>query len=173
MDINHRGDKTSEKAKNYALYLLSCRPRTRKEIKDKITQKGFSLDIVETVINFLTEYNLINDETYARQWVDHRCRVKPTGRKRLFIEMLQKGISEDIIDNILFEISQEDEFNMALAIAEKKYRNHSTPQGMQKIKGFLYRRGFSTDTIGEVCAFLKGLNLDSESKNLYNINGRN
>ncbi|MHB8171629.1 MAG: regulatory protein RecX [Thermincolia bacterium] len=166
MNTELQAEKTFTKAKNYALYLISYRPRTRQEIVEKLTKKGFSSENIEAVLDFLAEYNFINDQSYASQWVNHRCRAKPMGRKRLFMEMCQKGLGEEVIDTALSQISREEEFNMALTIAEKKYLRQTTPQGLERVKGFLYRRGFSSEVIGMVSGVLKRLNLDSDAKNL-------
>jgi len=149
------------KAKNYALNLLSYRPRSCHEIEAKLKQRDYQQEIIQAVMEFLREYNFINDMDFAKRWVNQRCCSKPMGRRRLKQELYQKGIEQEVVDQAIHDYSPEDEFTMALALGEKRFNRKPTLQGLEKVKGFLLRRGFSHQIINGVCNVLSRHNLDS------------
>lgn len=48
--------------------------KTEKELRDKLTEKGFEEDTIKRAIEFLKEYNLLNDEKYAEMYIKDRLR---------------------------------------------------------------------------------------------------
>lgn len=135
-------------AKNYALNYLSFRPRTVKEITIKLRDKGFDTEIITSVIRFLSEYKLVDDEAFASMWIRNRTKLKPTGKYRIKNELFQKGLSKEIIDRSLSELLPEDEEQMAEVLVEKKLKR----SGMcyKKLEAFLIRRGFNSGIIRRV-----------------------
>jgi len=162
--MNHQ--ETLQKAKNFALNLLSYRPRSIREMTARLQQRGFEGDVIEAVIGFLVEYDFINDEVYAKNWVQCRCKAKPMGKARLRMEMQQKGLNRGTIDRALALLAPDEEYNMALSLAEKKIQRQPTSRNMEKIKTFLYRRGFAPELILRIIKELECQNLDSDRKNL-------
>ena len=139
-----------EKAKNYALNLLSYRIRSEAELSNRLRKAGYEADIIEEAIAFLKEYKYINDRDFAGRWVNDRLTMKPVGRKRLRWELQQKGIAGELIDQAVNIIDENDEYDMALELVRKKYvkdKNYTST----KIASFLQRRGFSTSVIITIC----------------------
>lgn len=130
-----------QKAKDDALRYISYRPRTVREVNIKLADKGYDHQVIALVISFLQEYAFLNDEEFARFWIREREKVKPCGTRRIYCELMQKGVEKGIIESCLNQISPEHEEETAAALMEKKCRN--TPFNYNKIKGFLLRRGFS------------------------------
>jgi len=92
-----------EKYLNLAYYYLSIRSRSEKEMRDYLSKKKASEEIVEKIIASLKEHKFLNDETFARSFVLNRARLKPKGKALLKIELRQKGIADDIIQTVLSE----------------------------------------------------------------------
>jgi len=153
MDVN--------KARNYALRLLELRGRSVKDIRDKLKAKTVSPQDSDLVIEYLLSLGLLDDEKFARDWIDSRRRLKPMGPARMRAELIKKGIARDIIDQTLAEfVKDADLESLALPLAERKMRSW---RGLEREKiigrmtGFLGRRGFSSQTINNVLKkILKG-----------------
>jgi regulatory protein len=137
-----------EKYLNNSYHFLSIRSRSEKEMRDYLTKKSASGEIIEAVILHLKEHNFLNDETFARSFVLSRARLNPKGKVLLKIELRQKGISDDIIQNVLAEVQEEipDELAQAKSLIAKRMdrlKGASKNEIYSKVGGFLSRRGFS------------------------------
>lgn len=147
--------------KFYALCLrfLSFRPRSEKEIRDYLARRNAEPVIVSQVVTKLKEQSFLNDEEFARIWVESRNRSKPRSQKLLRFELKQKGIDLEIIDQLLtsdpsapFRAGQRQLTDLELAkkIIDKKIsklKNLGKQEVYKKIGGLLSRRGFNWDTI--------------------------
>ena len=143
----------SGKATAYAYRLSSLRPRSEKELKDRLFRKGFGRATVLEVIALLKEKRIIDDLKFANLWVESRMRANPKGVMLLRKELREKGIEGAIIEKVLSERGEVDEEGLAQELAAQKLGSmKGLPE--EKVKrrlfGFLARRGFSFDTIGGV-----------------------
>jgi regulatory protein len=146
-------------AKEIAYRFLSYKPRTLKEVSDKLKAKGFQSDLVSKVVEELKNYGFINDLEYARNFVLNRSRSKTLGELALRRELLSKGISSEIVDEVLSERENLiDEFEIALDLAQGKLkqikslkkRKKGRDEYKRRIYEFLLRRGFKFETINRV-----------------------
>ena len=96
-----------DKCKNYAINLVSKKMYTKKEITDKMRQKGFSSTAISEVISLLEEYAYIDDNVYANLYV--REYLKKYGSKKLAYNLKIKGISDDIIKEVLIDFDNKNE----------------------------------------------------------------
>ncbi|MEW6685752.1 MAG: RecX family transcriptional regulator [Candidatus Edwardsbacteria bacterium] len=147
-------EEEKRKAREYALNLLSIRPRTKKELEQRLKRKEFETEIISKVISRLEEVGLIDDEKFARLWTESRLASKPMGPNRLKEELWQKGISPEIIEESLKEFTNKDEqIGIAKELVKRKTRQYVSlsPEVMKRrLMGFLSRRGFSYEIIKEV-----------------------
>ncbi len=138
-----------EKAMRY----LGPRARTEKELRTYLLGKGFGADVTEQTMQKLQGYGYIDDKAFAESYIEgHRSRY---GEKRLAIELRQKGVSAQIIQEALEELDQSED---ATAAARKYLRTHAPNRF--KLRGYLYGKGFSasaieaaTDTLSEEGVF--------------------
>jgi len=146
-------------AKEIAYRFISYKPRTLKEVSDKLKAKGFQSDLVSKVVEELKNYGFINDLEYARNFVLNKSRSKTLGELALRRELLSKGISSEIIDEVLSERENLiDEFEIALDLAQGKLkqvkslkkRKKGRDEYKRRIYEFLLRRGFKFETINRV-----------------------
>ena len=154
-----------QKLKKYALKLLSFRPRTKKEISERLRQycnkKNISLKIADQVINYLIEKSFINDEDFTKWWIDQRHSFRPKGISVIKKELLNKGVEIEVIEKELsaYKENPKSEYDLALKLIEKKINVRmklSTRDKRIKISNLLARRGFSWDIIYQVIdTFLK------------------
>ena len=142
------------KAKDYAFNLLTYRPRSCWEIRDKLKRKHYPGQVGEEVIRQLQELSLLDDHQFARSWAESRLLNKPRGQRLLEQELRQKGIDEKIIEEVsqaTFDKHSEEE--LALALAGKRLKSYPKLDKLtrkRRLSGYLGRRGFSSETISYV-----------------------
>jgi regulatory protein len=134
-----------------ALHYLSYRPRSSAEVRQNLTKRGVSESLAEETVNRLSSAGLVNDETFARAWVENRNTFRPRGQSALRMELRRKGLNDETIQSVLDE--QVDEETLAFEAARKYARRLAGlewAEFRQKLGGFLARRGFSYTTLAPV-----------------------
>lgn len=144
-------DKLLKRAKNSAYRYLTIRPRSRRELADKLRDREFSDHIVDAVLEHVTRLGYLDDGKFAAQWAAGRIRGRGFGRRRLEQELRTKGISRDIIKVTLDTLFEEaPEAKTARKEAEKKLRTLTRFEPevrRRRLAGFLERKGFSSEII--------------------------
>ena len=147
-----------QRALQFALHLLSIRARSHQEIAGRLQRKGFEAEVVAQVLQELTARRLLDDETFARGWVQARLLHRHLGRRRLAEELREKGVSEEIARTILQEAFQEvSEEEVARQAAEKRFRVLAHLSGgviRRRLAGYLLRRGFPREVVERVVNLL-------------------
>ncbi len=143
-----------EKALNYALRLLSIKPRSAGELKEKLIKKGFTESSSDKVLNKVEKLGYINDEEFARLWVEERVRLKNYGKIRIKNELVAKKIDRETIEKALSSYDEEAEEERARTAAEKKLgtlkeKNYLTKK--RQLSQFLFGRGFEYGTVSKIC----------------------
>lgn len=138
-----------EKYYTFALRFLSYRPRSVKEVRDRLEKKKASPEVIEKVIRSLLSSKFLDDAQFARSWVESRLRSRPKALSILKQELIQKGIQREIIEDILPDrcVTDNESIKKLVEKAERKYRNLDPKEQKQKIAAYLGRRGYSWDTI--------------------------
>lgn len=130
------------------LNLLSFRLRSEWELRDYLRRKDCPPEISERILNKLSINGYVNDEQFAKRWVENRRLLKSTSRRRLSQELRQKRISNDIIDKILAEDKEDtDEQEVLRQLVDKKRARY--PDQL-KLMQYLARQGYSYDDIKTV-----------------------
>ncbi len=125
-----------------ALRYLGFRPRSESEMVSYLAGKGYPEEVSAQVIARLRERGYVDDEAFARFWVDNRTRFRPRSRRALRYELRQKGVDSPTIDEA---VEEQDEDAAAWAAAESKITRWSDlprEEFDKKLIGFLARRGF-------------------------------
>lgn len=142
------------RAKSYALRYLTRRMRSEQEIESKLKEKGFPPETVTETVRFLAEYNLIDDEEFARMFVNDQLLRRPVGRRRLDAELRRKGIGKESADRLLeARLTDDEELKNAMAAAEKKapnIRKADPRKWEQSMANFLAGRGFGWGVVAKV-----------------------
>lgn len=139
-----------EGAYQRAINFLSYRIRSEKEIRQNLLKHEVPEGIIELVLDRLRGASLVNDREFASSWVENRIRFKPRGKRALISELIQKGISREIIEEVLLEIDEEE---LAYACARSKIPKFSgldEKTFYKKLSSLLTRRGFPYHIIKDV-----------------------
>jgi len=140
-----------EEAYQKSLKLLSFRPRSKNEIRSRLKQYGFQTSQIEAVVDLLTSKGYLNDQQFARDWIENRSTFRPRGKRLLRLELMEKHIDEQTIQDAL-EDFPEDEQLIQKAVREylPRLKGLDKKNFKKKLFGFLYRRGFSYEDINLV-----------------------
>lgn len=155
----------SQFGKLYGRVLEYClmRPHSRKEVRNYLYRKtlttrykskrtgeilerpGYGQNVTDRVFNRLVEKGYIDDEKFARFWVENRNLNKGASRRKLQAELAAKGVDRTIVDRLLGESDRNDIDELQKVIAKKraKYADET------KLIQYLARLGFGYDDIKE------------------------
>ncbi|MBR3332542.1 RecX family transcriptional regulator [Candidatus Saccharibacteria bacterium] len=134
--------RASEFGKLYqrALEWTLTRPHSEREVRDylrrKIYEKKVDKEYVDKILDKLKEKKYVNDEAFATYYVENRFVRRGISRKRLYMELMQKGVAQDIIEEALNARNDEDEILKIIAKKRAKYDDVGLIQ-------YLCRQGFS------------------------------
>ena len=138
-----------------AVRYLGPRPRSIAEIRRHLRTKRFDDPAQDKAIDALRAQGYIDDEAFARYWVDQRARFRPKGDRALVSELMTKGVARETIDVILGEADPDAELKRARRVIGRSLARWLTldePQRKRKIHQHLAARGFSYDVIEDVMA---------------------
>lgn len=153
----------SQFGKLYARALEYClmRPHSAREVRDYLWRKtrttkyksrktgeikereGVAPELVDRVYDKLVDKRYIDDEAFARYWVENRNLTKGASRRKLEAELRAKGVAQDTISAHLSETARSDEDELKKVIAKKRSKYTDDQKFMQ----YLARQGFSYDDI--------------------------
>jgi len=142
-----------EEALKRALRYLGYRARTEEQVRIKLTQLGFPQTTVEATLERLRSLNLLNDETFARDWAMTRATNHGYGLQRIARELRQKGISESLMVPILQEtFAERGEREQAKALVQKRFAGKDLKDNkvLRRVIAFLQRRGYRDSDIVEL-----------------------
>lgn len=125
--------------------LLSVRARSERELADRLTEAGFSEEVVGQALTRLVELGLVDDLDFARQWVADRSARKKLGPRALSAELASKGITREVIDQALADEGPDEEALAVEAAAAQVCKVARFPLAQQagKLQQMLLRKGFS------------------------------
>jgi regulatory protein len=147
-----KADDGREVAYQQALRLLSYRARSQAELQQNLRKRGTPEDVIEGVIQRLSQAGLMNDQQFAQNWIDNRSEFRPRSRRALGYELKQRGVDPETIETTLSGV---DDQALAYEAAQKKARRYQDLDRQafrQKMIAFLGRRGFSYEVIAPVVA---------------------
>ena len=86
-----------------AARFLEPRARSVAEVRRRLTGAGYKPELVDGVIERLLEFGMLDDEAFARAWVESRDRARPRGERAIRQELGLKGVDRSTIDLVLAE----------------------------------------------------------------------
>lgn len=136
-----------------AVRFLNFKLRTKKEMKQYLARKGYNPSAISKTIIKLEKEGYLNEENYIRSFINDGYRFSSDGPLKLKKKLLENGLEETIIDEILQEISKEDWILKLEKIYQKKVDSHHT-DGLEKWKlkcwQYLIQLGYPKSWIEEL-----------------------
>ena len=131
---------------NTAANYLGYRPRSEFELRERLQRRGFDGDSVDAVLAKLKEQGLVDDMAFAQFWRDNRQSFSPRSQWLTKLELRQKGVAADIIDQVVDVADDESAYRAALSKARSL--SPSDYQSFRRRLGeYLKRRGFGYGVI--------------------------
>jgi regulatory protein len=141
-----------DKAKQYALKLLSYRGRSEREIEERLRKKGFTKAAAFSVIKHLKDIGLIDDVSLAESLKRQAVVTKLLGREGAKRYILKRGISRELTDSVFRHEANVDIDNAGRLVDRKlgTLRNYPPDIIRRRLYSLLLRRGYSSETISKV-----------------------
>lgn len=142
---------SEERAWNYCLWLLSRRGYTEHEIRQKLTRKQVDEDIQAGIIHKLYDYQFIGDNMVAQSEKRNMLELQGKGKNALRQKLMKRGIDKPMQEEVLDDISEEDEYENAckqLAKRQNRWDSHDLENFEDKMKckqkmlQYLSQKGF-------------------------------
>lgn len=148
-------DTVLRRVKQKALAILKFMDRSEQELRKKLSDAGYSEEVVDQAISYVKEYGYLDDDRFAASYV--RSRKNSKSKLAIKTELIQKGISKETIEAVFMEEYENNELEDAelSAIQKAIAKKTKTPDSLsyeekQKLIAFLYRKGFDLSKIKKV-----------------------
>ncbi len=136
-------DSDFKRAKSRALWYLSRRDHSEKELQDKLIKGGFSQKVSIIAVERMREMGLVDDYKFAKRFYEQIVVYGHSSAKEATYKLKLKGINPEIIKEVAEENSFDESENIKVLI-ERKYANRlNTPKDVEKVFAALVRKGFS------------------------------
>jgi regulatory protein len=130
-----------------ALHFLSYRPRSEKEVRQRLRRRGFNGKIIDEVILKLRERRLIDDAAFSEYWRNNRLSFSPRSVRQIKLELRQKGVATETADDAVKDL---DDDNSVYEAGLKKARRLSGldyDDFRRRLYDYLRRRGFNYENV--------------------------
>jgi regulatory protein len=132
-----------ERAYEWALNFLSYRPRSEVEVRRNLRRKNVEDQVIESVVERLTQAGLLDDGEFARYWVENRMQFKPRGARALRQELWEKGISDAVVAETVEGFDEEDAARRVAQAGARRMARLEPRDFRRKLSAYMARRGFS------------------------------
>jgi regulatory protein len=164
-----------------AARFLETRSRSVAEVRRRLMSAGYRPQLVDGAIARLLDLGVLDDEAFARAWVESRDRARPRGERAIRDELRLKGVDRTTVDLVLEQRREavspsEDEDPDGVgspdrAAAERLIRKQARAlarvadprQRRQRAYALLARNGFDPETCREVAAMVIATEADAEA----------
>ncbi|MFA4032514.1 regulatory protein RecX [Blautia stercoris] len=130
-----------------AMHILERTDKTEAQLRRKLEESEYPKEAVESAIAYVTSYGYLDDRRYAEHYIEWKKQGK--GKARLKMELVQKGISREIIEEVLesADFGETREMIRQIILKKRKTDIPMNEKEKQRLYGFLMRKGFSSSDI--------------------------
>jgi regulatory protein len=132
-------------AREICLRLLTGAPRTRAQLADALRRRDIPEEITESVLSRFTDVGLIDDEAFARAWVQSRHLGRGLARRALAAELRLRGVEEETVDEAVETLGPEQEEAAARELVVRRLpatRDLDPARRLRRLVGALARKGY-------------------------------
>ena len=133
-----------DKVLDAALRLLSYRPRSEAEVRQRLS-RHFSPDRIQWAIDGLRRRGLLDDAAFARFWRESRERHRPRGASAMRWELLRLGVSREVVEEALEGLDEEESAYQAASRTLASLRRLDYHTFRKRMFAYLRRRGFGSE----------------------------
>ena len=130
-----------------AMHILERTDKTEAQLRKKLEESEYPKEAVESAIAYVTSYGYLDDRRYAKHYIEWKKQGK--GKARLKMELAQKGISREIIEEVLesTDFGETREMIRQIILKKRKTNIPMNEKENQILYGFLMRNGFPSSDI--------------------------
>ncbi|KAB2811110.1 regulatory protein RecX [Pimelobacter simplex] len=132
-------------ARKILLDQLSIKARSRRELEERLARRKVPEEVASRLLDRFEEVGLVDDEAFARAWVEGRRRSRGLARTALAVELRRKGIADETAREVLDEVEPGAEEEAARALVRKKLRSMrglDEQVAARRLVGMLARKGY-------------------------------
>ena len=154
------------KGKTAALHFLERSYKSTKQVIDKLVMKEFDEKTIDRVVNFLNEYDFIDDKRFVELFIKEK--INSAGKNKIKFALLKKLLPKELIIQGLSTITNEQQLEVALKLGQKKNdtlgkSEKDVKKIHKKLSDYLSRSGYDYDIIKQVLNEITENNIDEES----------
>lgn len=138
-------EEARRQAMESALRLLSYRQRSERELRDRLHRKGLEADVIDATLDRLRELGYVDDEAFARFWMDARQAASPRSRRLLAVELRRRGVAQHTADAATLDVEDDEAAYEAAGRRLRTLKTLAYARFREQLGSFLTRRGFSYD----------------------------
>jgi regulatory protein len=134
-------------ARDIALRQLTVAPRTRAQLSDAMARRGVPDDVADAVLDRFEEVRLVDDEEFARQWVQSRHAGRGLARRALRYELRERGVADETVQAAVEAIDADAELEAARQLVRRRLpgmRSDDPARRTRRLAGMLARKGYGT-----------------------------
>ena len=129
-----------------AVSLLAIREHTEKEIRQKLSAKGYSAEEIDSAVSKLIAERSLSEERFADSYIRSRLRKSPEGKSILRMRLKEKGTPSDVADSALSAAWERGDYLKPLSLY---YSTLVRRKGEEGARAVLLRKGFRESEIRE------------------------
>lgn len=141
----HQKARVLRKMENICLWYIAKSRKTRKELYDRLRERRYPAEFIDTVLDKLEEQKDIDDASYAEYFAYSRHHYDRLGQRAIETKLRQKGVAAELIAEAIDKVDMSDEEENAQLIVERKLRfmrNMDDQKKTQRLVGMLARKGY-------------------------------
>ena len=141
--------KAFEVAKEQTIRFLTIRMRSQREVELYLRRKQTDIAVIRRVIQYCLEHQYLDDNAFASAFIRDQLHLNKSGIIKIKSALRQKGVSGEIIDELLKNMEPEiDELSIAVKVGEKKLKTLTDEKTRkQKLIRFLIQKGYRSETV--------------------------
>jgi regulatory protein len=159
----------AEAAREAALTMLERVRRTRSELVDRLSERGYASEAVAEALDRLAAVGLVDDVEYARAFLESRVSRRTAGWRRLEAELRRRGVAADDIteararlERTRGSLDDTEAARRVLGQVARRYERLDPYQRRQRLYALLARRGFGREVIARALELRPGEAADGE-----------
>ena len=132
-------------ARSICLRLLTVEPRTRAQLAQAMQRKNIPAAVADGILDRFSAAGLINDQAFARAWVESRHHSRGLSRRALSTELRRRGVADDDVRDAVEILDPDQEVATARQIVDRKLRStrgQPPDTRARRLVGALARKGY-------------------------------
>lgn len=140
-----------KRAKLRAMHLLEDMARTESGLLEKLKLGGYPKEAVEAAVEYVKSFGYLDDLLYAKNFIESKKQSK--SRREIYALLCRKGVPQELIQEAFEQLCEQGDEQEAIEHLLRKKGVHpiqSSDGDMQKLYGYLARKGFCYEDIRQV-----------------------